>query len=101
MIQGRPPALASAEIKAEGLCKPTGRIYQQAYVLFVRVENGKPASSHACLDPARAAIALDAPESGWWTERCNLLENGALRYPNGAAPCAGHRRWRTCGPSRI
>ncbi|MBA1275415.1 nuclear transport factor 2 family protein [Stutzerimonas azotifigens] len=52
---------ASAEVKAEGLIKPTGRIYRQDYVLFVRVENGKLAFIREYFDPVQAAIALEAP----------------------------------------
>ncbi|WP_332874496.1 nuclear transport factor 2 family protein [Azotobacter chroococcum] len=58
---GAAPSEASAEVKAEGLIKPTGRLYQQDYVLFVRVENGKLAFIREYFDPVRAAIALDAP----------------------------------------
>lgn len=57
-------AEASAEVKAEGLIKPTGRVYQQDYVLFVRVENGKLAFIREYFDPVRAALALDAPIVG-------------------------------------
>ena len=52
---------ASAEVKAEGLIKPTGRRYEQDYVLFVRVESGKLAAIREYFDPVRAALALDAP----------------------------------------
>ncbi|MEN2395740.1 nuclear transport factor 2 family protein [Pseudomonas halotolerans] len=58
---GVSPLEASAEVKAEGLIKPTGRIYEQEYVLFVRVENGKLAFIREYFDPVRAALALDAP----------------------------------------
>lgn len=58
---GAAPSEASAEVKAEGLIKPTGRLYQQDYVLFVRVENEKLAFIREYFDPVRAAIALDAP----------------------------------------
>jgi uncharacterized protein len=61
---GADAAEASAEVKAEGLIKPTGRIYQQDYVLFVRVENGKLAFIREYFDPVRAALALDAPIVG-------------------------------------
>lgn len=63
-LQVHPGAVAceaSAEIKAEGMIKPTGRLYQQDYVLFVRVENGKLAFIREFFDPVRAAIALQAP----------------------------------------
>lgn len=58
---GANPLEASAEVKAEGLIKPTGRLYEQDYVLFVRVENGKLASIREYFDPLRAAVALNAP----------------------------------------
>lgn len=61
---GAGSAEASAEVKAEGLIKATGRSYQQDYVLFVRVENGKLAFIREYFDPVRAAIALDAPIAG-------------------------------------
>ncbi len=57
---GANPSEASAEVKAEGVIKPTGRRYEQDYVLFVRVENGKLAFIREYFDPVRAAIALDA-----------------------------------------
>ena len=55
------PLEVSAEVKAEGVSKPTGRIYEQDYVLFVRVDNGKLAFIREYFDPVRAALALDAP----------------------------------------
>ena len=58
---GANPLDASAEEKAEGLIKPTGRRYEQDYVLFVRVESGKLAAIREYFDPVRAALALDAP----------------------------------------
>lgn len=53
--------MAVAEVKAEGLIKPTGRIYRQDYVLFCRIENGKIAFLREYFDPIRAAHALDEP----------------------------------------
>ncbi|TWI57410.1 hypothetical protein IQ22_00626 [Pseudomonas duriflava] len=58
---GANPQEASAEVKAEGLIKPTGRTYEQDYVLFVRVENGKFTFIREYFDPVRAAVALDVP----------------------------------------
>jgi len=52
---------AVAEVKAEGLIKPTGRIYRQDYVLFLRAADGKIAFLREYFDPARAAKALDTP----------------------------------------
>jgi len=53
------PEGAVAEVKAEGLIKPTGRLYHQDYVLFLRAAGGKIAFLREYFDPARAAKALD------------------------------------------
>ena len=58
------PNGAAAEAKAEGLIKPTGRIYRQDYVLFVRSADGKIVFIREYFDPVRAAKALDAPILG-------------------------------------
>lgn len=58
------PEAAIAEVKAEALIKPTGRIYRQDYVLFLRVVGGKIAFLREYFDPVRAAKALDAPILG-------------------------------------
>ena len=58
------PEGAVAEVKAEGLIKPTGRTYHQDYVLFLRAEGGKIAFLREYFDPARAAKALDTPILG-------------------------------------
>jgi ketosteroid isomerase-like protein len=58
------PEGAVAEAKAEGLIKPTGRIYQQDYVLFLHAAGGKIAFLREYFDPARAAKALDIPILG-------------------------------------
>jgi uncharacterized protein len=55
------PEGAVAEVEAEGLIKPTGRIYRQDYVLFLRAAGGKIAFLREYFDPARAAKALDTP----------------------------------------
>ena len=55
------PDGAVAEVKAEGLIKPTGRIYRQDYVVFLRAANGKIAFLREYFDPVRAAKALDTP----------------------------------------
>ena len=52
---------AVAEVKAEGLIKPTGRIYRQEYVVFLRAAGGKIAFLREYFDPTRAAKALDTP----------------------------------------
>ena len=58
------PEGAVAEVQAEGLIKPTGRIYRQAYVLFLRAAGGRIAFLREYFDPVRAAKALDAPILG-------------------------------------
>jgi len=58
------PEGAVAEFKAEGLIKPTGRMYRQDYVLFLRAAGGKIAFLREYFDPARAAKALDTPILG-------------------------------------
>src|SRR6266705_2485490 len=58
------PEGAVAEVKAEGLIKPTGRIYRQDYVVFLRAAGGKIAFLREYFDPVRAATALDTPILG-------------------------------------
>ena len=58
------PEGAVAEVKAEGLIKPTGRIYRQDYVVFLRAVGGKIAFLREYFDPVRAAKALDTPILG-------------------------------------
>jgi ketosteroid isomerase-like protein len=58
------PEGAVAEVKAEGLIKPTGRIYHQDYVLFLRAAGGKIAFLREYFDPVRAAKALNTPILG-------------------------------------
>jgi uncharacterized protein len=58
------PEGAVAEVKAEGLIKPTGRIYRQDYVLFLRAAGGKIAFLREYFDPVRVAKALDTPILG-------------------------------------
>jgi uncharacterized protein len=58
------PDAAVAEVRAEGRIKPTGRIYRQEYVLFLRAAGGKIAFLREYFDPVRAARALDAPILG-------------------------------------
>ena len=55
------PEGAVAEAKAEGRIKPTRRLYQQDYVLFLRAAGGKIAFLREYFDPVRAARALDTP----------------------------------------
>ena len=58
------PEAAVAEFKAEGRIKPTGRIYLQDYVLFLRAAGGKIAFLREYFNPVRAAEALDTPIIG-------------------------------------
>jgi ketosteroid isomerase-like protein len=58
------PEAAVAEVKAEGLIKPTGRVYRQDYVLFLRAADDKIAFLREYFDPVRAAKALDTPILG-------------------------------------
>jgi ketosteroid isomerase-like protein len=58
------PEGAVAEVKAEGLIKPTGRMYHQEYVVFLRAAGGKIAFLREYFDPARAAKALNTPILG-------------------------------------
>jgi uncharacterized protein len=55
------PEGAIAEVKAEALIKPPGRIYRQNYVLFLRAAGGKIAFLREYFNPVRAAQALNAP----------------------------------------
>lgn len=55
------PAGAVAEVKAEALIKPTGRIYRQEYVVFLRAAGGKIAFLREYFNPARAATAMNTP----------------------------------------
>ena len=58
------PEAAAAEVRAEGLIKPTGRLYQQEYVLFLRAAGGRIASVREYFDPTRAAKAMATPILG-------------------------------------
>jgi hypothetical protein len=58
------PQAAVAEFKADGLIKPTGRIYRQDYVVFLRAVGGKIAFLREYFDPVRAAKALATPILG-------------------------------------
>jgi ketosteroid isomerase-like protein len=58
------PEAAVAEFKAEGVVKPTGRIYRQDYVVFLRAASGKIVFLREYFDPVRAAKALAAPILG-------------------------------------
>ena len=58
------PDAAVAEVQAEARIKPTGRLYRQAYVVFLRAAGGKIAFLREYFDPVRAAQALDTPILG-------------------------------------
>jgi len=58
------PDAAVAEVKAEARIKPTGRLYRQEYVLFLRAAGSKIAFLREYFDPMRAAKALDTPILG-------------------------------------
>jgi uncharacterized protein len=58
------PDAAVAEVQAEARIKPTGCLYRQAYVLFLRAAGGKIAFLREYFDPVRAAQALDTPILG-------------------------------------
>lgn len=51
---------AAAEVRAEGLIRPTGRTYRQHYVVFLRASGGRIVFLREFFDPTRAAKALDA-----------------------------------------
>ncbi len=54
------PESAVAQVKAEAIIRPTGRIYRQEYVVFLRASAGKITHIREYFDPTRAAKALDA-----------------------------------------
>jgi uncharacterized protein len=58
------PDAAVAEVQAEARIKATGRLYRQAYVVFLRAAGGKIACLREYFDPVRAAQALDTPILG-------------------------------------
>jgi uncharacterized protein len=63
------PEGAVAQVRAEGLIKPTKRVYRQEYVVFLRAAGGKIAFIREYFDPTRAAKALDTPIldlEPWW-----------------------------------
>jgi ketosteroid isomerase-like protein len=58
------PDVAVAEVKAEARIKPTGRLYHQEYVVFLRAAGGKIVFLREYFDPVRAAKAMDTPIVG-------------------------------------
>ena len=55
------PQAAVAQVRAEGLIKPTGRVYRQEYVVFLRAAGEKIVYLREYFDPTRAAKSLDVP----------------------------------------
>jgi len=55
------PLAAVAQVKAEALIKPTGLIYRQEYVVFLRAKNEKIAHLREYFDPTRAAKSMPVP----------------------------------------
>ena len=55
------PDMAVAEVKAEARIKPTGRLYRQEYVVFLRAAGGKIAFLREYFNPVWAAQAMDTP----------------------------------------
>ena len=53
------PEAAVAQVKAEALIKPTGRVYRQEYVVFLRVAGERIAYLREYFDPTRAAKAMN------------------------------------------
>ncbi|WP_338911734.1 nuclear transport factor 2 family protein [Mycetohabitans rhizoxinica] len=60
IVAGANPQQAVAQVCAEGLIKPTGRMYRQEYVVFLDARAGKIAHLREYFDPIQAAKALDA-----------------------------------------
>jgi len=54
------PQGAVAQVKAEALIKPAGRIYRQEYVVFLRAAGEKIAYLREYFDPTRAAKSMGA-----------------------------------------
>src|SRR5258708_4544199 len=55
---------AVAEVEAEGVSKPTARVYRPNYVVFLRAGGGKIVFLREYFDPVRAAKAMDLPMAG-------------------------------------
>src|SRR5947199_2576387 len=55
------PEAAAAEVRAEALIKPTGRVYRQEYVFLLRAKGGKIAHLRESFDPLRAARPMRTP----------------------------------------
>jgi ketosteroid isomerase-like protein len=55
------PDVAVAQVRAEALIKPTGRVYRQEYVVFLRSAGRSIAHMREYFDPTRAAKAMNEP----------------------------------------
>jgi uncharacterized protein len=55
------PQAAVVQVKAEATIKPTGRLYRQEYVMFLRAKDGKIAYLREYFDPTRASKSMNAP----------------------------------------
>jgi ketosteroid isomerase-like protein len=53
------PQAAVAQVNAEAVIRPTGRIYRQEYVVFLRAAGDKIAYLREYFDPTRAAKSMD------------------------------------------
>ena len=84
------PQAAVAQVKAEALIKPTGRIYRQEYVVFLRAAGDKIAYLREYFDPTRAAKSMDAtildlePCSKLWRFRVQITTrcSGRISSPS-------------------
>jgi uncharacterized protein len=55
------PQGAVAQVRAEATIKPTGRLYRQEYVVFLRAKGEKIAYLREYFDPTRASKSMNAP----------------------------------------
>ena len=55
------PQAAVAQVRAEATIKPTGRLYRQEYVVFLRAKSEKIARLREYFDPTRASKSMNAP----------------------------------------
>jgi len=55
------PQAAVAQVRAEAIIKPTGRLYRQEYVVFLRGKGDKIAHLREYFDPTRASKSMNAP----------------------------------------
>ncbi len=55
------PGMSVGVVRAKGLIRSTGRPYEQEYVVFLTVRDGKIAHLREYFNPVQAAVALDAP----------------------------------------